>query len=135
MKKLIATLLLFFAVTLNAQSNGVAWYSTPIDSGETTTSTLDVEGDNLKLISIFVDSTNWTSANLTMQSYNPIDQVWSNVLNDDGTAYTITIGALTAPVEIILKPYDMAGFEKVRFVSSVAQDVGAINIKPKLRPY
>lgn len=133
MKKLIAILLLFFAVTTHAQSNGVTWKAVGI-SADTLTSTLDLEGDNLKLVGIFIDNTDWVTANLTMESYNPLAQKWGTVTDVDGADYTITVGAITAPVDIILPPVDMAGFEKVRFKSSALQD-SSITIYPKVRAY
>ena len=126
---------MLFSTLSFAQVNGVTWETVTIDSGETVSSTLDIVGKNLKIVGIVLDSTNWTSANLTVQDYNSSLAEWTNVQDEDDVAYTITIGTLTTPLSIILKPSDLAGFEKVRFVSSAAQDVGDITFYVKLRPY
>lgn len=133
MKKLLSILILFSTLSF-AQINGVTWVTMTIDSGGTASSTLDIIGDNLKIVGVVLDSTNWTSANFTMQEYNSTLGAWADV-EDAGDAYTITIGAVTNHISTILAPADMAGFEKIRFVSSAAQDVGDITFYVKLRPY
>ena len=134
MKKLIAILSLFTTLSF-AQVNGVSWYTAVIDSGETLSAELDLRGRNLKMISIAVDTANWTSANLTLYAYNPYTEVYDVVQDEDSTAYTITIGNISAPKRITLTPIQMAGLERVKFLSSAAQDVGDVTIYIQCRPY
>ena len=134
MKNILIMLLLFVGVSF-AQSNNITWETVTIDSGATVSSTLAFEGKNLKMVGIVLDSTNWTSANFTMQEYNTTLGAWSDVQDVDDGAYTVTIGTIANHISIILAPDDVAGFEKIRFVSSAAQDVGDITFYVKLRPY
>ena len=127
-------LLLFVGVSF-AQVNNITWETVTIDSGATASSALNVEGKNLKMVGIVLDSTNWTSANFTMQEYNSTLGAWADVQDVDDAAYTVTIGTITNHTSVILTPADVAGFERIRFVSSAAQDVGDITFYVKLRPY
>ena len=127
-------LLLFVGISV-AQVNNITWETVTIDSGATASSALNVEGKNLKMVGIVLDSTNWTSANFTMQEYNSTLGAWADVQDVDDAAYTVTIGTITNHISVILAPADVAGFERIRFVSSAAQDVGDITLYVKLRPY
>lgn len=127
-------LLLFVGISV-AQVNNITWETVTIDSGATASSALNVEGKNLKMVGIVLDSTNWTSANFTMQEYNSTLGAWADVQDVDDAAYTVTIGTITNHISVILAPADVAGFERIRFVSSAAQDVGDITFYVKLRPY
>lgn len=118
-----------------AQQNGVQWYTATIDSGETLSGELDLRGRNLKMISVAIDTANWTSANLTLYAYNPYTEIWDVVQDEDSTAYTITIGNISAPKRITLTPIQMAGLERIKFLSSAAQDVGDVTIYIQCRPY
>lgn len=133
MKKILFTI--FLLTGLVYAQNNVTWRTVTIDSGAVNSSTLDLEGDNLKIIGIIVDTTGWTSANLTIDEYNKTLGDWASVQDLDGTAFTITLGAIAEPKSVYLLPTAMAGLEKIRFVSSAAQDIGDVNIYVKLRAY
>lgn len=134
MKKILILFFLLSTLAL-AQTNGVVWKTVQIDSAGTVSDSLDIRGDNLKLVGVWIDSTSWTSANLTIDSKNAKTSTWANLQDEDGTDYTITIGAMTEPIHVFLKPADLAGVEFLRFVSSAAQNGDAITIYVLLRPY
>lgn len=134
MKKLFLLFLLFASITY-AQYNNVSTYTVTIDSGATVSSALNIRNYNSKIIGVSVDTTNWTSANLTIQSYNPSTTKWESVVDEDGNAFTITLGAITVPTRVVLSPMIMAGLDWVKFVSSAAQDTDDITIYVHTRPY